>query len=910
MLALSGSGPTRGCRPSGLMTCPDAKGIGRARLYEICPSPAVVSSCSDASWVGMRILFVLVGGIDSDGNRLPNCASGLVLVLLGVVGALSLGGASPSFATGRAPGNDRGASGWAVPDSTTPVVRGVHIQGNEHFSEGRLKEQLRTRRNRRVLGIPGFTWWRWVYRLGNADWMWSRVGDALKSGGERPAYLDSTTIAGDVRRLELFYKQHGFFHASVGFEVRSSPVEERATVFFTVAPGSPAYFRHVRYEGLDSLDASQTRELLQNTVLLENPPDEGASLSYRVPNRRYEESTLFEERRRILSYLENRGYAAVSRDSIRAVADTTTSDSVDITFRVETGPQYRFGDVHFQINGPERDAPRDDTLAVEVETSKEGHPVVTSTIEGESQLGTGLLRRSLQFTPGAVYDRSKVVATKQRLEGTGLFTLTSFSPRFDEVDTIGASHYLPLYVEGQTRPRHRLRMETFGLQRGSEVALETNEFGVGLSGVYENVNALGGAETLQLRASGSVASNLDTTLLTSTQFEGTASLTLPYLIRPFGSFENVFSLTNARTRVSLSVLTARRNDIRLRIRSRTNARLRLEMDHTPTRASLVDVVDLSVSNPDPLPGFERQFLDSLFLQIEDPVQREQIREDYTEPQVNTALRYTFRAATANPLRRRSGHIYELSGEVGNSLPLLFDRFIFAPDTIDYSLPGLIGGEGGLSGRLNYRPYIRGTVDLRRYLALSRGSTLGLKLFGGLTHPTAGLSVVPFDRRFFSGGASSIRGWRLRELGPGGAGQQIDFLGGELKLEASTELRTTLLRNILAANWVGAAFVDAGNVWFGFRNLGFSRGGQSEDDGVTTEMSSPTGLPAQENGRFRGLASLREIGVGTGFGLRVEWEYLILRFDLAYRLHDPSPRNEDVFSGRGQPILHFGLGQAF
>ena len=120
-----------------------------------------------------------------------------------------------------------------------------------------------------------------------------------------------------------------------------------------------------------------------------------------------------------------------------------------------------------------------------------------------------------------------------------------------------------------------------------------------------------------------------------------------------------------------------------------------------------------------------------------------------------------------------------------------------------------------------------------------------------------------------------------------------------------ELRTTLLRNILAADWVGATFLDVGNVWFGPRNQGFGRVPDPSSG------SPRPALPPNQDGRFRGVSSLNEVGVGSGLGLRIEWEYLIVRFDLAYRLHDPSPRNDDVFSDTHTgPLLHFGIGQAF
>jgi len=823
--------------------------------------------------------------------------------LLGVGGLVALLLAGPAAAA---------APPQVVPDSTRPIVREVRVRGHQHFSERRLKRQIRTAPNRRVLGIPGFTWWRWIYRLGSADWMWDRVGRALRSGGEAPAYLDSTVVSGDVERLSLFYQQQGFREATVSSTIRQNRAGDRATVTFRVAPGPPTYLRRVQYEGLEVLSPAERRELARGTVLSVERHVPDTPLSFRVEDQRFQRPLLLEERRRVLSFLQDAGYAAVSRDSIRAIVfeNRAPAGSLDVTFRVQPGPQYRFGDVHFRIQGPEQAPARRDTI--DVPTAEEGArtPLVTSAIEDETQLETGLLRRSLQFVPGTVYRRSEVLATKQRLEGTGVFTLTSLSPQFEESTVVDSVRYLPLRIEGQTRQRHRLRMETFGLQRAG-VNFGSSEFGVGLGGVYENVNALGGGETFQLRASGSVATSLDSTLITSRQLEGTVSLTLPYLIRPFGQFENLFDLSNARTQISVSALTARRNDLGLRIRSRNSARLRLEMNHTPTRTSLVDVFDLSISNPDTLSGFRSRFLDSLFVRIPDPVQRAQILEDYTQPQINTALRYTFRSGTVNPLRRRSGHIYELSGEIGNTLPFLFDRFIFSPDTLEYTVPGLTGSEPrGLGGRLVYRPYVRGTIDLRRYIRLSRGSTLALKAFGGMAHPTGRPTLVPFDRRFFSGGANSVRGWRLRELGPGGAGQRIDFLGGDVKLESSVELRTTLLRNVLAADWVGATFLDVGNVWFGPRNQGFSETEQPTN-GFGADPPPPQDVSEGGDGKFRGLGALDEVGVGAGLGVRIEWEYLVVRFDLAYRLRDPSPQNDDVFSDDfGGPLLHFGIGQAF
>jgi outer membrane translocation and assembly module TamA len=725
----------------------------------------------------------------------------------------------------------------------------------------------------------------------------------LKSSGEPPAYLDSTAVLRDVERLEIYYEQQGFRDATISATVEEVPEPDRVRVVYHVEPGPPTYLRAVTYEGLDRLSEAQKHRLVRGAVLEPERIDAEQPLEFRVASQRYTKPLLLEERQRLLSFLRNEGFARVARDSIRAIVYQSVADSFDVTFRIQTGGAYRFGDVQFRVVGREERAQTVvDTLEVKHSTVASGYePAVTVQVEQDRRLRPSLLRRALQFEPGAPYDRSQLLATKRRLESTGIFTFTNIIPQVD--DTVrtkaGQELFLPHRIELRTRPRHRLRAETFMLQRSGVLGAE-NELGTGIGFTYENANLLGGGEIFRLGTSGSVAADFDSTLFSSAQAEITASLTSPYLIRPFNWLDEALDLYDARTRISLSLLTARLDQLRLNIRGRGSARLQLEMQHTPTITSLVDVFDLSLSNPDPQAGFQRLFLDRIIGTeedplITDPVQRAQIIEDYTEPQINTALRYTFRSSNTNPLRRERGYSYEAAAEVGNTLPFLIDRLIASPDTLENSIPGLPFLRENETSRLIYRPYVRFVADLRRYKPLSRGTVLATKLLGGIAHPIGRPNVVPFDRRFYAGGGASVRGWGLRELGPGRSTLDTtattegvtNVLGGDIKLEGSLELRATLFRNVLAARWVGATFIDAGNVWFGPRS------------------------PGSVAGRFEFDDILSEIGVGTGVGLRFVWDYLIIRFDVAYRVHDPLPQQRGLFpDALRQPQLHFGIGHAF
>ncbi len=792
-------------------------------------------------------------------------------------------------------------------DERRPIISSVSFKGNHLFSDEQLLVRVRTRPNRRFLNLPGVTPWLWLYRAGASGSFGNRIGRSLMVSGEAPAYLDSTVVAADLERLRLFYQQEGFRSASVEARIDTSRQGGRAGIQYEIRAGDPTYLRRVEYEGLGALSGAQRNRLLQTSLLAPARMDTVDDV-LRPAGRRYSEPVLVEERRRIISFLRDRGFAGVSRDSIRAVVFEAGTDSFDVSFDIRTGPEYRFGDLVFQITGPEHSG------TVEELSLPRADGEVLVRKESESGLDPSVIRRALRIEPGDVYDQSRLLATKRRLDATGLFTFSNIIPQ--PADTVGSDSAavlrLPHVFALQTRRRHSLRVETFVEQRSGVIGGSDNEVGTGAAVTYQNANALGGGEVFQIRLGGSLAATADAggsdSTLTSSGFFGaaqaeiTTSLVTPYLVAPFNLLDRALGLPEARTRFTFSLLTARREDLRLIIRGRGALRARLELDHTPTLTSLIDIPDVALSNPDTLSGFRRSILNPILIDsiiaanadgqvmpdtiwlVSDPVQRAQIIEDYTRPQVNSAFRYTLRSSTVNPLRREEGYSYETSFEVGNNLPYLLDRFVFSPDSVEGSIPGLPFFGGGRASRLGYRPYVRVLTDLRRYRRLTPGRVFATRFNGGYTQPTGQTHLIPFDRRFYSGGATSVRGWELRRLGPG---PTTSVQGGEIKLEVNAELRNILLRNVLGANWAGALFSDAGNVWLG--------------------PASP-GDPA---GRFRFNRFYKEIGVGAGFGLRVDWEYLILRFDLAYKIYDPArPGAGALPDGLGRPMAHFGIGHAF
>ena len=175
----------------------------------------------------------------------------------------------------------------------------------------------------------------------------------------------------------------------------------------------------------------------------------------------------------------------------------------------------------------------------------------------------------------------------------------------------------------------------------------------------------------------------------------------------------------------------------------------------------------------------------------------------------------------------------------------------------------------------YAQYARANFDFTRNIPFSYDNQLVLHVGVGIAYPYGNSRILPFEKRFFSGGANSVRGWSVRTLGPGrykGSDGRIDFINqtGDLKIDANLEYRAKLFWK-----FAGALFVDAGNIW----TL------RSYDE--------------QSGGMFKPAEFWRQLAVSYGAGLRLNFDYFIIRFDSGMKAVNPEvPKGRDHL-----PLLH-------
>jgi outer membrane protein assembly factor BamA len=200
---------------------------------------------------------------------------------------------------------------------------------------------------------------------------------------------------------------------------------------------------------------------------------------------------------------------------------------------------------------------------------------------------------------------------------------------------------------------------------------------------------------------------------------------------------------------------------------------------------------------------------------------------------------------------------------------------------------------GSNQEIQFYRYLRMNVDYRKYILVGKRlkSQLAFKLNTGVAYAYGSENnyQLPYEKNFFIGGPSSIRAWKPRRLGPGGYNTTNNLIEqpGSMIIESSVEYRFPIVQFLGKIN--GALFIDAGNIW----NI---------DHGQSNTV-----------GNFNANNFLNEIAVGTGFGVRWDFDFFLLRLDLASKVINPANATNEKWVlpkttwGSGENPIEFNIG---
>ena len=670
-----------------------------------------------------------------------------------------------------------------------------------------------------------------IYSLSGTDTT-KTANRMLRKWGEAPVILDTLLLDQSRRSLENVMRNAGYLDAHVS--VQKAINGKKVKVNYSITPNHPYTLRHITYNIADTVIDS----LFRVHRFLERGPRDG---------QRFSVNALYEERNRITNWLGEQGYLYFNKEAI--------------TFHVDSMRQDHIVDVTMNIGLYRRNASE----------PLHGHPrfyirnVAYNFADSVSPLRPRTLDINTLLRPGETYRESNIQKTYSKLARLGAIRSANIRLTEPQVpDTMRAEMYpLDADINMSMRRRHSIQIQPEGTNTAGD-------FGAALSVTYENRNVFNGSETFSLSARGAFEAikgleGYQNDNFTEYNFEG--KLTFPEFVIP-GISRNFQRRHNAKTELLLSYNRQNRPEFHRRVF--TGAwRYRWQ-----TSSGMV--------------GYQYDFLDLNYVSM--PWISETFKRDYLDSSTNrnAILRYNYE----NLLIMKMGwgftyndgtNFLKLNVETaGNTLAGAARLFQFNKNDEGQYKFALVA----------FAQYAKFDADYTRMLKLDYRNSLALHARIGVAVPYGNSSILPFEKRYFSGGANSVRGWSVRELGPGryrGTDGRIDFINqtGDFRIDLNAELRTNLFWK-----FQGALFIDAGNVWT-LRQYADQPGGELT---------------------FKSLYN--EIAVAYGLGLRLNFNYFILRLDMGMKAVNPNYSTKKEHFPIVHPnfsrdyALHFAVGLPF
>lgn len=670
------------------------------------------------------------------------------------------------------------------------------------------------------------------------------INRTLRRLGDAPVIYSEEETNRTGEEITKAVQNMGYMRATV-IPVRQTK-KKKMKLTYQVTTGKPYIVRSIKYDIQDDKIKQYVRQDSVSTLLSEGM--------------RFDVNVLDAERQRITDILLQNGYYKFNKEYISYAADTArNSYYVDLTLSLipyrqhsEDKPQphrqYTVNKVSFITDYNMLQSPALNSVEVNDSLHYKGFPVY---YKDKLYLRPKVLTNNLYITPGDLYKERDVQRTYSnfgRLQVLKYTNIRFFETQQNNHPTLDA--YVML-----TKSKHQaVSFEVEGTNSAGDL-------GAAASVSFQNRNVFRGSEAFMLKFRGAyeAVSGLQNDLNQNyIELGAEATINFPRFMFPFIS-----------------------NDFKRRIRATTEFGLQYNYQMRPEFTRIVASAGWSYKW-----GVQQQrsqhridLLDINYLYM--PWIDEEFRETYLEQDENYILRYNYEDRFI--VRTGYSYTYHSAGRgfinnslTGNSYAVRLN--LESAGNLLYALAkvgGMKKNDEGEYTLLNipFAQYLKGDFDFAKNWTIDYRNSLTFHLGAGIAMPYGNASIVPFEKRSFSGGANSVRGWSVRDLGPGTySGDGKNFLNktGDIKLDASIEYRTRLFWKLR-----GALFVDAGNIWT-IRNYKDQPGGKFEID------------------KFH-----KQIAVAYGLGLRLDLDFFVLRFDGGMKAVNPAYTNKKEH----YPIIH-------
>lgn len=655
-------------------------------------------------------------------------------------------------------------------------------------------------------------------------WIYQVMGEVEKEKGLRhfikyklgtkPIYLSELNIENNTAIIKSKLENNGFFRGEVVNRIDST--KHKATAVYIITPNEPYYF--------------DTLQICVDTLNLCEKIQKAHELDPKIrPGRLFRKTKLQEEREAIANKFKNDGYYYFVPGLTYFEADSSDNEHrVKLKLQLQDSlpkaaiSQYRISSVTVNLAaGSSNTETIGDSLKLIIDPDK-------LFIKPEK------LQPFLRLNPGELYSRKNEQTTLKQLNRLEVFEFVNI--QYD-VDTTGQEYTLRAKLLANPRPKQSAKAE-LNLSTTS-----TNYTGPGLKLEYYNRNIFRGAEKLRVTATGRYEQQLtgDQKGLASYDVDILAALLFPRVGIPlFNADNSEGNVPSTKYRLQYRYYS----QPEYYTQSSFGASFGYEWlsghatTHNDLRVMGVDYVKLLQTSDRLEELFEEGILS---------------RESFND-QVIVGPSYSV--------------TYAPPGERGQLLRFYVGGSIESAGNILYGIYNLTNsGKNDLDQytvfSTPFAQYVRLQADFRTYYKINRNNDLVLRQKIGVGLPYWNSSELPFSKQFFVGGASSLRGFQPRSVGPGTYfnadqnGNGYFDQTGDLMLELNLENRFDM-----GGFLKGAVFIDAGNVWL-----------KNESE-------------ARPGGNFEFKSFFSQMAVSAGLGLRIDVEFVLIRFDLGFPLRKP------------------------
>ena len=700
-----------------------------------------------------------------------------------------------------------------------------------------------------------------------------RLNNWFLKNGQAPITIDDIKIKKTISNLTAYHKNRGYFRVEVSSNKKLLN-NKKGEIDYIINTGRPTYLDSIRTKikspVLDSLYQSKK------------------ALSYLKSGDQFIESNFIKEAKRITNLFRNNGiYHFTENDLGYYNIDTANTNNYKTNIDLVIFDKKRI----LKANGDYILKPykiqkiRKVTVFTDYSFSQKDNPNQDSTsfkgitflAHNKIKYNPKLLSESIFIKPGEVYADSLRNLTRKHLKSLRNFKVINI--KYEPVDSL--SNQLDVSILLTPLDKFSLDLET------ELTHSNIRDLGVSAKFSIVNRNIFKGAEIFKLSFlssffNASQDANKEEQFFNSWEIGADMSLEIPRFVAPFGINKLVPKRMSPRTVFSLG--TSIQQNIGLDRETLTalmsykwqyNAKKTIQLDIFNTQY----VRNLRIGNYFDIYNSEYIKLNSIAKEFYNNPDYNLERQQETVSFMSTVFNDP-NFSTNNPDSYRNNlNILDRYNIITSDFLIPTIAFSFTynnqSDFRDNNFSFFkirVANSGNIGGLLSNKKnnnnrktifniplaqYFKTDIEYKKFWEIDNSSVIGFRSFIGAILPYDN-SAIPFTKSYFAGGSNDIRAWQTYDLGPGNRNSGLEYNIGSLKFLTSAEYRFDLFGSLK-----GALFVDAGNIW-----------------DITNSIF------AEDEAKFNGINSVKDIAVGSGFGLRYDFSFLVFRLDLGFKMHEP------------------------